>query len=253
ISCKVLRMESFINVVAKEGTELEAVLKELEISRFKRVASKDDKVRRTQAKRRMAGKTPGAIEEKLLTPKFNTPLKLARLNEMPDEPVDMATISSTVVRNLAKRKAIKRGAASCSVKSDSVNDRSNRRKVEAGLLEEQYRAKAREKMVAVMDDEFKKLELQKGKEVAALKLKKVRAESVAEAERLVTASTTSRNNLAGKLYQLRYTKAEILAFSEGNYEEKEILDEKEVEEMEDGPNVAKKTAADNQEAINQAG
>ncbi|KAF6163376.1 hypothetical protein GIB67_019434 [Kingdonia uniflora] len=168
--------------------------------------------------------------------------------------------------------------------------------VEAGLLEEQCRAKAREKMVAAVDDEFKKfacalrgvqlglpdrsielerrisqlegeksqfeekltwerevlqLELEKEREATALKLKEVRAESVAEAERLVTASVNSQNNLAGKLYQLRYTKAEILAFSEGNYEKKEIVDEEEVEEMEDGLNVAEKTAADNQEAIDQ--
>ncbi|KAF6149162.1 hypothetical protein GIB67_026018 [Kingdonia uniflora] len=42
-----------------------------------------------------------------------------------------------------------------------------------------------------------------------------------------------------------------MAFSEGNYEEKKIMDEEEVEEMEDGLNVAKKTVADNQETINQ--
>ncbi|KAF6134687.1 hypothetical protein GIB67_002088 [Kingdonia uniflora] len=272
----------------------------------------------------MAGKTPGSMEEKLSTPELNTPLKLGRLNENPDGPVDMATISSTVVRNLAKRKAVKRGATSRSVTSDSMDDSSKRRKVtsptksqevleesdkiakgadlrprfevEASLLEEQCRAKAREKIVTVMDDEFRKfdralrevqlgfqdrsielekriyqlegeknqleenltreretfqLELEKEREVAALKLKKVRAKSVAEAERLVTAFAISRNNLAGKLYQLRYTKAEIMAFSEGNYEEKEILDEEEVKEMEDGLNVAEKTAADNQETIDQ--
>ncbi|KAF6170774.1 hypothetical protein GIB67_015726 [Kingdonia uniflora] len=208
INCKLSRKESFIDAVAKEGTELEAAPKELEISRFKRVASKDN--------------------------------KLARLNKMPDGPVDMATVSCTVVQNLAKRKAVKRGADSHSVTSDSVDDSSKRRM-------EQCRAKAREKIVAVVDDEFMKLKLEKEREAAALKLKEVRAESVAEAERLVTASATSRNSLAGKLYQLRYTKVEIMAFSEGNYEEKEIMDEEEVEEMEDGLNVVKKTTADNQE------
>ncbi|KAF6138113.1 hypothetical protein GIB67_033527 [Kingdonia uniflora] len=311
ISCKVSWKKSFIDAVSREGTELEAVLKELEISRFKRVTSKDGKVRISQAKGRMAGKTPGTMEEKLLTPKLNTPLKLARLNEMLDGPVDMATISSTVVRNLAKRKVVKRGSASHFVTSDSVDDSSKRRKVtspiksqavleesdkiaegadlrprfevEVGLLEEQCQAKAREKMVVVVDEEFKKdrsielekkisqlkgeksqfeenltwkreafqLELEKEREAAALKLKEVRAKSVAEAERLVIASATSRNNRAGKLYQLRYTKAEILAFSEGNYEEKEIMDEEEVEEMEDGLNVTEKTVADNQETIDQ--
>ncbi|KAF6175387.1 hypothetical protein GIB67_036478 [Kingdonia uniflora] len=319
INCKVSRKESFIDVVTREGTELEAVLKELDISRFKRVVSKDDKVRRSQAKRRMAGKTPGSMEEKLVTPELNTPLKLARLNKIPDGPVDMATNSSTVVRNLAKRKAIKRGAASHSVTSDSVDNSSKRRKVtsptksievvleesdkiaegadlrprfevEADLLEEQCRAKAQEKMVAVMDGEFKKgvqlgfqnrsielekrisqlegeknqleenltrerevfqLELEKEREVASLKQKEVRDENVVEAERLVTASAISRNNLAGKPYQLRYTKVEIMAFSEGNYEEKEIMDEEEVEEMEDGLNVVEKTAVDNWETINE--
>ncbi|KAF6154108.1 hypothetical protein GIB67_009808 [Kingdonia uniflora] len=312
INCKVSRKESFIDAVAREGTELEAVPKELEISWFKRVASKDDRVRRSQAKRRMAAKTLGSMEEKLSTPKLNTPLKLPQLNEMPNGLVDMATISNTVVWNLAKRKAVKRGDASRYVTLDSADDSSKKRKVtsptksqvvleesdkiaeganlrprfevEVGLLEEQCLAKAREKMVAVMDDEFKKdrsielekrisqlegeknqleenltrereafqLELEKEREAAATKLKEVRVESMAEAERLVTASATSRNNLAGKFYQLRYTKAEIMTFSKGNYEENEIMDEDEVEEIEDGLNVAEKTIADNQETINQA-
>ncbi|KAF6173445.1 hypothetical protein GIB67_027140 [Kingdonia uniflora] len=318
INYKVSRKESFIVIIAREGTELKVVLKELEISRFKRVVSKDDKVRRSQAKRRLAGKTPGTMEEKLSTPELNTPLKLARLNEIPDGPVDMATVSSTVVRNLAKRKATKRGAAPHSVTSVSVDDSSKRRKVtsptksqevleesdkiaegadlrprfevEVGLLEEQCRAKAQEKMVAVMDDEFKKdvqlgfqdrsmklekrisrlegeknqleenltrergafqLEREKEREVFALKLKEVRAESEAEAERLVTASAISQNNLAGKLYQLRYTKAEIMAFSKGSYEDMEIMDEEDIKEREDGLNVSEKTAADNQETIKQ--
>ncbi|KAF6168315.1 hypothetical protein GIB67_018155 [Kingdonia uniflora] len=267
VNCKVLRKESFIDVIAKEGTELEAVLKELEISRFKRVASKEDKVRRSQAKRRLIRKTLGSMEEKLTTSELNIPLKLARLNEILDGPVDMATVSSTVVRNLAKRKAVKREVTPRSVSSVSVDDSSKRRKVisptksqemleknnkiiegvdlrprfevEVILLEEQCRAKAREKMVVVMDDEFKmleekltrervdfQLEWEKEKEAAALKLKQVRAESEAEVERLVTVSAISWNNLAGKLYRLTYTKAEITAFSEGNYEEMEIMDEK---------------------------
>ncbi|KAF6175842.1 hypothetical protein GIB67_003330 [Kingdonia uniflora] len=204
ISYKVSRKESFIDAVAREGIELESVLKELEISRFKRVASKDDKVRRSQAKWRMAGKTLEPYEEE----------------------------------------GHKRGASSRSVTSDSVDDSSKKRKVtsptksqvvleesdkiaegadlkprfevETGFLEEQRQAKAREKMVAVVDDEFKKL-----------------------------------NNLAGKLYQQRYTKAEILAYSKGNYEEEEIMDEEEIEEMEDGLKVAEKTATDNQKTIDQ--
>ncbi|KAF6145580.1 hypothetical protein GIB67_037613 [Kingdonia uniflora] len=271
ISCKVLRKESFIDFVATEGTELEAILKNLGINRFKRVASKDDKVMRSQAKRRMARKTQGSMEENMLTPELNISLKLARLNKMPDGLVDMATVSSTVVRNLAKRKAVKRGAASRSATSDSVDDSSKRRKVtppaksqvvlgesvtiaegadlrarfevETGLMEEQCCAKAREKGVTIVEDDFKKFARAlsgvqhglrdsfsvgagEGREAAALKLNKVRAESVAEAERLVSASATSQNNLAGKLYQLRYTKADILAFSEGSYEEKEIVDKR---------------------------
>ncbi|KAF6158735.1 hypothetical protein GIB67_040249 [Kingdonia uniflora] len=234
ISCKVSRIESFIDSISREGTELEVVLKRLGINRFKRVASKDDKVRRSQAKRRMAGKTPGSMEENMLTPELNTPLKLVRLYEMQDGLIDMATVSSTLVHNLAKRKAVKRGAAFRSATSGSVDDSSKRRKVtfpvksqvvleesvkivegadlrlrfevEIGLMEEQCRAKAREKGVTVVEDEFKKL---------------------------------------------RYTKVEILAFRKGNYEEKEIMDEEEVEEMEDGLNAAEKIIADNQETINQ--
>ncbi|KAF6153082.1 hypothetical protein GIB67_034804 [Kingdonia uniflora] len=109
INCKVSRKESFIDLVAREDTELEAVLNELEISRFKRVASKDDKVRRSQAKRKLVGKSPGSMEEKLKTSELNIPLKLPRLNEILDGPVDMATVSGIVVRNLAKRKTVKRG------------------------------------------------------------------------------------------------------------------------------------------------
>ncbi|KAF6155355.1 hypothetical protein GIB67_019881 [Kingdonia uniflora] len=181
INCQVSRKESFIDVAA----------------------------RRLQAKKRLAGKTPGSMEEKLSTPKLNTPLKLARLNEISDGPVDMATVSSTVVRNLAKRKAVKMGVAPHSVSSEVQEERDKiaegadlrpHFEVEVGLLEEQCRAKAREMMVAVMDDEFKKgeksqldekltrereafqLEREKEREVAALKLKEVRAESEAEAE-----------------------------------------------------------------------
>ncbi|KAF6162342.1 hypothetical protein GIB67_008471 [Kingdonia uniflora] len=280
ISCKVSRMESFIDSVAKEGTELEVVLKRLGINRFKRVASKGDKVRRSQAKRRMAGKTLGSMEENMLTPELNTPLKLTRLNELPDGPVDMATVSNTIIRNLAKRNVVKKRAASRSARSDSVDDISKRRKVTlpaksqvvleesvkiaeganlrprfevgTGLIAEQCRAKAREKGVTVVEDEIKKdrsIELER--RISQLEAEEVRAESAAEAERLVSASATSQNNLAEKLYQLRYTKAEILAFSEGNYEEKEIVDEEEVEEIEDGLNVAEKTIADNQETIDQ--
>ncbi|KAF6166740.1 hypothetical protein GIB67_005616 [Kingdonia uniflora] len=95
------------------------------------------------------------------------------------------------------------------------------------------------------------LELEKEREATTLKLKEVRAESVAEAERLVTASATSRNNLVGKLYQLRYTKAEITTFNKGNYKEMKIMDEEEIEEREDGLNVAEKTVVHNQETINQ--
>ncbi|KAF6176934.1 hypothetical protein GIB67_027734 [Kingdonia uniflora] len=245
------------NRTITKGTELEAVLKELEISRFKWVASKDDKVRRLQAKRRLAGKTLGSMEEKLSIPELNTPLKLARLNEILDGPVDMATVSSTIVRNLTKRKAIKRGAAPHSVSSFARALRD----VQLGF---QDRSMELEKRISQLEGEKNQLEenltrergafqleREKEREAAALKLKKVRAESEAEAERLVTASATSRINLAGELYQLGYTKAEITTFSEGIYEEMEIIDEEEVEEREDGLNLAEKSAADNQETINQ--
>ncbi|KAF6162533.1 hypothetical protein GIB67_003079 [Kingdonia uniflora] len=205
INNRISMKESFIDVVAQEGNELEAVLKELEISWFKKEV----------------------LEE-----------------------------------------------------SDKINEGADLRlcfEVEGGLLEEQCRANAREKMVVVMDDEFKKrishlegeknqleenltrergafqLEREKEREASTLKLKEVRAESEGEEERLVTASAISQNNLAGKLYQLIYTKAEIMAFSERNYGEMEIMDEEEVEGREDGLNDAEKTAADNQEAINQVG
>ncbi|KAF6134762.1 hypothetical protein GIB67_002163 [Kingdonia uniflora] len=235
ISCKVSRKEFFIDVVAREGTELKAALKELEISRFKRVASKDDKV--------------------------------VRLNEIPDGLVDMATISNTAVRNLANvDDSSKRRKVTSSTKlqvvlqeSDKITEGADLRprvKVEAGLLEEQCRAKAREKMV-VVDDEFKKFAralrgVQLGLQDRSIELEKRIFQLEGEKNyRTIGYRVCYFSELVGKLYQLRYTKVEILAFSEGNYEEKEIIDEVEVEEMEDGRNVAEKTAADNQETIDQ--
>ncbi|KAF6145581.1 hypothetical protein GIB67_037614 [Kingdonia uniflora] len=202
INCKVSRKESFIDIVAREGTELEAALKELEISRFKR---------------------------------------LARLNEILDGPVDMATVISTVVRNMAKRKAVKRGAGPRSVSSFA-------RALKEVQLGSQGRSMELEKKISQLEGEKNQLEekltrervdfqleRKKEKEAAALKLKQLRVESEAEAERL-----------------LRYTKAEIAAFSEGNYGEMEIMDEEEVEEREGGLNTAEKTDVDNQETINKA-
>ncbi|KAF6169975.1 hypothetical protein GIB67_034367 [Kingdonia uniflora] len=255
INYKVLRNESFIDVVAREGTELEYVLKELEIGRFKRVSSKDDKVRRSQERRRLAGKTPGSMEEKSATLELNTPMKLARLSEIPNGPVDMATVSSTVVRNLAKRKDVKRGATPRSITSVSMDDNSKRKKDRSMELEKRISQLEGEKNQ--LEDNLTRergalqLEREKEREAAALKLKEVRAESEAEAERLVTTFAISQNNLAGKFYQLRYTKAEIMAFSKGIYEEMEIIDEEEVKEREDGLNVAEKAVADNHETINQ--
>ncbi|KAF6141862.1 hypothetical protein GIB67_003233, partial [Kingdonia uniflora] len=235
INCKVSRKESFIDVVAREGTELEAILKELKISRFKRVASKDDKVRRSQAKRRLAGKTPGSMEEKLSTPERNTPLKLARLNEILDGPLDVATVSSTVFA-----RALRDVQLGFQDRSTELEKRISQLEGEKNQLEDNL----------IRERGAFQLEREKEKEVAALKLKEVRAKSEIEAERLVTASAISQNSLVGKLYQLRYTKAEIMAFNEGNYEEMKIMDEEEVEDREDGLNVAEKTAADNQETIN---
>ncbi|KAF6168845.1 hypothetical protein GIB67_041729 [Kingdonia uniflora] len=141
INCEVSRKESFIDIVAREGTGLEVALKE---------------------------SSRGSM-------KFGMG-QSAR-------PQSLALLYGT----WAKRKAVKRAAARCSLSLVSVDDSSKRWKVvsppksqemleesnkivegadlrprfevEADLLEEQCRAKAREKMVAVMDDVFKKKEL----------------------------------------------------------------------------------------------
>ncbi|KAF6152139.1 hypothetical protein GIB67_031461 [Kingdonia uniflora] len=112
---------------------------------------------------------------------------------------------------------------------------------EADLLEEQCQAKAREKMVAVMDDEFKKVDGVGKKDLPDLGGEK----SVGRE------ADSGEGRFPGKLYQLRYTKAEITTFSKVNYEEMEIMDEEEVEEREGGLNTVEKTNADNQETINQ--
>ncbi|KAF6140581.1 hypothetical protein GIB67_013874 [Kingdonia uniflora] len=171
-------------------------------------------------------------------------------------------------REPGEEEGYKRGAAPRSVSSVSVDDSSKKRKFARPLrdvqLGSQDRSMELDKKISQVEGEKNQLEekltrervefqleREKEKEAAALKLKQVRAESESEAERLVTALTISQNNLAGKLYQLRYMKVEITAFSEGNYEEMKIMDEEEVEEREGGLNTVEKTDADNQETINQ--
>ncbi|KAF6143241.1 hypothetical protein GIB67_039024 [Kingdonia uniflora] len=129
-------------------------------------------------------------------------------------------------------------------------------------MEEQCQTKARKKMVAVMDEEFKKVDGAGKKNLPAPgeknqlegKLTRERVDFQLEREKEKEAAALKlKNNLAGMLYQLRYTKAEITAFSKRNYEEMEIMDEEEVEEMEGGLNTVNKTDADNQKTINQGG
>ncbi|KAF6143407.1 hypothetical protein GIB67_029576 [Kingdonia uniflora] len=215
INCKVSRKKSFINVIAREGTELEVVLKELEISRFKRVSSKDDKVRRSQAKRRLVGKTLGSMEEKLTTSELNIPLKLTRLNDIPDGPVNMATVFSTAVRNLAKRKAVNRGAAPRSVHHWTIAIRGGSLLAFRGTFSLVPR-------------------------IGRWSWKK-RSPSSRERKPVGREADSGEGRFP----------VGITAFSERNYEEMEIMDEEEVEEMEGGLNTAEKTDADNQETINQ--
>ncbi|KAF6137935.1 hypothetical protein GIB67_041808 [Kingdonia uniflora] len=107
---KVARKESFIDFVAREGSELELVLKDLGINRYKRVASRNDKVKRSQAQRKMVGKAPNAIKENVSISKYNTPLKFAQPNDMPDAAVEMATILSKEVQKLTMRKIVMMGS-----------------------------------------------------------------------------------------------------------------------------------------------
>ncbi|KAF6148610.1 hypothetical protein GIB67_042569, partial [Kingdonia uniflora] len=64
---KVIRKESLLDTVAQEGTELEAVLKELSISRKKRANSRSEKDQKSQSTRLMTGddnKKKGTEEER---------------------------------------------------------------------------------------------------------------------------------------------------------------------------------------------
>ncbi|KAF6171240.1 hypothetical protein GIB67_036908 [Kingdonia uniflora] len=101
-----------------------------------------------------------------------------------------------------------------STTSDSVNDSSKRRKVTPPA-----------KTLVVLEESVK----------IAVRLKPV----------------SWRNNVELKLERKGLLLLKMSLKSEGNHEEKEIMDEEEVEEMEDGLNVAEKTVADNQETINQ--
>ncbi|KAF6166464.1 hypothetical protein GIB67_038201 [Kingdonia uniflora] len=111
-------------------------------------------------------------------------------------------------------------------------------------------------MVAVMDDEFKKVDVAGKVDLPIRGGEKLVGTEPDSGEGSFPVGVGERKGSCcpkaeeRKLYQLRYTKAEIMAFSEGNYDEMEIMDEEEVEEREDGLNVAEKTAADNQETIN---
>ncbi|KAF6146760.1 hypothetical protein GIB67_043099 [Kingdonia uniflora] len=252
INYKVSRKDSFIVVVAREGTELEAVLKELEISRFERVASKDNKVRRSQPNRRLAGKTLSSMEKKLSTPELNTPLKLARLNEIPDGPWTWPRSLALFVDDSSKRRKVTSSTKSQEVleESDKIDEGADLRphfEVEVGLLEEQCRAKAREKMVAVMDDEFKKF---------ARALRNVQLgfqDRSMELEKRISQLEGEKNQLEGNLTR----ESGAIGYRVCYFLEqpcKEALpaeDEEEVEEREDGLNVTEKTATDNQETIKQ--
>ncbi|KAF6146546.1 hypothetical protein GIB67_008832 [Kingdonia uniflora] len=208
-------------------------------------------------------------------------LELARLNKMPDGPVDMATVSNTIIRNLVKRKAVKRAVTSRSATSDSVDDSNKRRKVtppaksqvvleesvkivegvdlrphfvvENGLMEEQCRSKAREKGVTVVKDEFKKGEknqfeksLTREREACQLELEKER-EAAALKLKEVRAESVANGAIGFRVYYF----SEQPCRETLPAEEKEIVDKEEVEEMEDCLNVAEKTVADNQETIDQ--
>ncbi|KAF6159018.1 hypothetical protein GIB67_042099 [Kingdonia uniflora] len=182
ICCKVSRKESFIDVVAREGTELEADLKELEISRFKRVASKDDKV---------------VLEE--------------------------------------------------SDKIAEGTDLRPRIEAETGLLEKQCYVNARKMMVSIVDDEFKK--------DRSIELEKRNSQLKEEKNQFEENLTREREDFQLELEKEREAVAlkqkEVRAESVAEQPCREALPAKEVEEMEDGLNVAEKTAADNQETINQ--
>ncbi|KAF6138759.1 hypothetical protein GIB67_040891 [Kingdonia uniflora] len=122
-------------------------------------------------------------------------------------------------------------------------------------------------MVVVMDDKFKKFSralrgvqlglhdrsIELEKRISQLKGEKNQFEEnlTQEREAFQLELEKEREVTALKLKEVRAERAEILAFREGNYEEKEIIDEEEVEEIEDGLNFAEKTAADNQETIDQ--
>ncbi|KAF6145186.1 hypothetical protein GIB67_041381 [Kingdonia uniflora] len=231
ISCKVSGKESFIDSVAKEGTELEVTLKMLGINRFKMVASKDGKVVLEESVKISEGAD--------LRPRFEveTGLMVEQCRAKAREK------GVTVVEDEFKKFARALRGVHLGLQNRCIE--LERRISQLGVEKKQFEESL------TREREASQLELDKEREAAALKLKEVRAESVAETERLVSASATSRNNHAGKLYQLRYTKAEIMAFSEGNYEEKKIVNEEEDEEMEDGLNVAEKTVIDNQEIIDQ--
>ncbi|KAF6158752.1 hypothetical protein GIB67_040266, partial [Kingdonia uniflora] len=215
VKSRVARKESAIDSIAREGSELESILKGLGIHMYKRVSSKNDEVKKSQARRKLIGKTAGVTEEDMSTLEYDIPLKLVMANTMPD-PTEMTTISSKAVWNLAKRKIVKKGAASRSTPSDSVDEGNKKRKVSSPAKYVQFLRGVQlgfqdgEREVSQKEKEASRMELEWEKQAAELK---------------------------------------ITAFNEGNFE---VEESKEEVEVGDGADVvAKKVDEDQSKAVNQ--
>ncbi|KAF6155065.1 hypothetical protein GIB67_035812 [Kingdonia uniflora] len=123
---KVTRNKSLFDTVAQEGTELEAVLKELGINRKKCANSQSEKVQKSQETRRMASadgnKKRGTDEERLV----NFP-KASRVDFTG---VPESTTPSKIVWAFPKKKMLKRGSTFGTTGSGEVEGGAKKRRVE---------------------------------------------------------------------------------------------------------------------------
>ncbi|KAF6160220.1 hypothetical protein GIB67_016656, partial [Kingdonia uniflora] len=121
---QVTRKEPLLDTVAQEGTELEAVLKELSISRKKRANSQSEKVQKSQATRLMAGakgnNKRGADWEKRVN--------LPKASGVDFAGVPESTMSSKIARAFPKKKMLKRGSTYGTTRSGEVEGGTKKKK-----------------------------------------------------------------------------------------------------------------------------
>ncbi|KAF6141972.1 hypothetical protein GIB67_037940 [Kingdonia uniflora] len=123
---KVIKNESLLDTIAREGVELEIVMKDHDINRNKRANSRSKKVQKSLAKRPMTG--VGASKKRGVDGE-DRPV-LSRDSEMAMEDVPIGTTSSKLALKFLKKKAGKGGSASGTTVCGEVEGNVKKRRVD---------------------------------------------------------------------------------------------------------------------------